>query len=219
MTILALEELTREINSREAEFIRDSLQHALVMGGLLVRAKVETKKQKISWRDYLINSVPNISARTARLYMQIYLNSDYLSKKMATVATFTLKDAQQALNDRGSAQKKLSVQLQMEVEAAEVSNQSQIDLFANLLASMERTHADLLAVFGANDWEEFDREVLSDLLETIVAFEGTVNQSRTKLSRHLQSPSADCPNCDRPLISGMESCLNCFWNTGILPSA
>jgi type II secretory pathway component PulL len=70
-TVDDLDFLAQEINSQQEAFEHNALIHAQKLGNLLVQAKKQVKQSSYSWTRWLKASCPAISARTARLYMQI----------------------------------------------------------------------------------------------------------------------------------------------------
>lgn len=201
LSISLLDSLTQQLNEREVTFVRGSLVHAFEMGKLLAQAKQEVKKQHILWKVYLKDSVPGVSARTARLYVQVFTHWGYLSEvaTVATNATLSLKDAQVALN----------------AVASKKTKSRNINFIANLENSLQKTEVSL-DEFLETDWNDCDCEALSNLLNTLATLESRIARTRTKLSNRLLSQSGSCPGCHNDLIQGMESCL-CGWNVGELP--
>jgi len=92
----------RDINAAHDAVInaaRDALQNAIRAGELLVAVK--DGQDHGGWETWLSKNCPNISARTARLYMHVSKNEDKLIKAAEqngnTVAVLSVREAQKLL--------------------------------------------------------------------------------------------------------------------------
>jgi hypothetical protein len=198
-TVDDLDFLAQEINSQQAAFERNALIHAQTTGSLLLQAKKRVKQSSQSWDRWLAASCPTISKRTARLYMQVAKNWDAHLAEMATVANFSLRDAQKILNTLSHHKRQAPKQ--------------------DDLATLDRTlqlAIENLELFKQKNWDLCDREVLNQRLDTMANLESCIAQARNQLSHYLRNQSNCCPNCGTAFIFGMESCLNCGWNAGQL---
>jgi preprotein translocase subunit SecA len=196
-TVDDLELLAQEINSQEKAFARNNLMHAQKQGNLLLQAKKRVKQSSHSWTQWLKASCPAIAPRTARLYMQIDKHWDTHLAEMATVANFSIHDAQKLLNNL-SHHKKPPV--------------PQRDNLATLNRTLQLA-VENLDQFQQENWDLCDQEVLNQLLNTIATLEKRAAQARNQLSYHLRNQADCCPYCGTAFLVGMESCLNCGWNT------
>jgi oligoendopeptidase F len=217
---LFLESLKRKIKDKciafEQEsnaFGRLSLHHAREMGELFLQAKEKVKQQGQKWQPWLNETCPNINARTVGLYMQVAKNYDEHLATVANNENFTLKDAQELLNEISSRKprgKKLSE--------------------TSLLANIEHVagqYQELLNQLFDTDLNSETQENVINMLQVLNNTENLNREVRKKLESH-QLPSADneiasgqidcCPICNGELIFGLKSCLSCGWNMGEIPA-
>lgn len=100
---LSLDELASAINKEHQLFQGDyksSLVHAYKAGQFLLKAKSKVKESTTGrWLPWLMQNCPDISDRTARVYMQIVREWEKIEKS-ATVADFGVKGALKLLGDR-----------------------------------------------------------------------------------------------------------------------
>jgi DNA repair exonuclease SbcCD ATPase subunit len=116
---------------------------------------------------------------------------------MATVANFSIRNAQKLLNNLSHHNKPTVPQ-------------------KNNLATLDRTlqlAIENLDQFQQENWDLCDQETLNQLLDTIATLEKRTAQVRNQLSHHLSNEADCCPHCGNTFIIGMESCLSCGWNT------
>jgi len=184
-THTSLEVFAESLNQREITHKCSTLKHALKMGRDLLRAKAEVKSQKLGkWEAWLLVSCPAISPRTARLFVQIanswdflleYLRipknwDDFSESEMATVAIFTIKDAQKAMNERSTRKRKVT----------------EPDFIANFKSSLHKfdQSIDLLLI---NDLGNANFDTLQDLDEELTTVAGRIALVREKLNNYLGS--------------------------------
>jgi hypothetical protein len=218
---LFLESLKRKIKDKCTAFEQESiafgrlsLHHAKEMGELFLQAKERVKQQRRKWQPWLNETCPNINARTIGLYMQVAKNyDDHLATVVANNKNFTLKDAQELLNE-------------VSPRKPREQKPSKVNLLANIERAASQYQECLNQLFGT-DLNSETQETITTMLK-ILNDTGDLNlQVRKQLESH-QLPSAACPlisgqteycpNCDGELIFGLKSCLSCGWNMGELPA-
>lgn len=101
----------RQINAAHDAVVsaaRDALQNAIRAGELLIAVK--DGQDHGDWETWLSNSCPNISTRTARLYMHLAKNEDKLTAAAEqngnTVADLSVREAQKLLAEPLTAEQK-----------------------------------------------------------------------------------------------------------------
>lgn len=218
---LFLESLKRKIKDKCTAFEQESiafgrlsLHHAKEMGELFLQAKERVKQQRRKWQPWLNETCPNINARTIGLYMQVAKNyDDHLATVVANNKNFTLKDAQELLNE-------VSPRKPREQKPSKV----------NLLANIERAasqYQEYLTQLVDTDLNSETQENVTSVLQILNDTENLNMEVRRKLEAH-QLPSAAneivsgqvdyCPICNKELMFGIKSCLSCGWNMGELPA-
>jgi Protein of unknown function (DUF3102) len=205
--------LGQEINDKHldlerssAEFERSSLEKAREIGRLLTRAKEEVKNQSQSWQKWLKQSCPAIKERTARLYMQVEREYDDLAATVADpdrLCLLSLKEFQKRLNAKNRNAKN-----------PEPDRSSEPDYLAQLQNTAYQFE-ESLDLFLDRDLAPYSHEALSTALSTLASLESRINCIRKQLAE-CQRSSANCPDCNNALISGLDSCMSCGWNMGQL---
>jgi hypothetical protein len=205
--------LGQEINDKHldlerssAEFERSSLEKAREIGRLLTQAKEEVKNQSQSWQKWLKQSCPVIKERTARLYMQVEREYEDLAATVAdpdTLSLLSLKEFQKRLNAKNRTAKN-----------TEPDRSSEPDYLAELQNTAYQFEQSL-DLFLDRDLDPYSQEALSTALSALASLESRINCIRKQLVERQRS-SANCPDCNNALISGLDSCIACGWNVGEL---
>lgn len=214
-----LESIQQEIREKTIAFDRQSmvfgrlsLKHANEIGVLYKALQEEVRAQGKKWQPWLKETYPDANPRTVGLYMQVAKNWD---EHLATVANnnenFTLKDAQQLLNE--ISPRKRRQQKPSEPDLLTNVNRAG-NLYQQYLTQLMSTELDL-----------HTQEAVADTLKILASIESLNHEVRSKLVLH-QLPSANspiqysqnehCPTCGSHLC-GLISCMSCGWNVGEMP--
>jgi hypothetical protein len=215
-----LESIQQEIREKTVAFDREivafgrlSLKHANEIGDLYNALQGEVKAQGKKWQPWLKENYPDAKPRTVGLYMQVAKN---YNEHLATVANnnenFTLKDAQQLLNEISPRKRRQP-------------KPSEPDLLTNVKRAGNQYQQYLTQLMNT-DLDSHTHEAVADTLKILASIESLNHQVRNKLVLH-QLPSAnntqiqqcsfeECPMCNSNL-SGLVSCMSCGWNVGEMP--
>jgi hypothetical protein len=153
----------RQINAAHdavVNAVRDALQNAIRAGELLVAVK--DGQDHGDWETWLSNSCPNISNRTARLYMHLSKNEDKLTAAAEqngnTVADMSVREAQKLLAKPQTEEQKARREATRAAKQAEIAKKKAAGASADL--------TDLLK--GAVDADEIGKALRdADKLEEV----------------------------------------------------
>jgi hypothetical protein len=218
---LFLESLKRKIKDKCTAFEQESitfgrlsLLHAKEMGKLFLQAKEKVKQQRKKWQPWLNETCPNINTRTIGLYRQVAKNYDeHLATVVANNENFTLKDAQELLNE-------------ISPRKPRGRKPSEVNLLSNIKHAASQYQECLNQLFDS-DLNSETEDAITAMLQILNDTENLNMKVRKQLEIH-QLPSAAneiasgqidyCPACNEELIFGLKSCLSCGWNMGEVPA-
>jgi hypothetical protein len=187
----------RQINAAHDAVVnaaRDALQNAMRAGELLVAVK--DGQDHGDWEIWLANNCPNISDRTARLYMRLSKNEDKLTKAAEengnAVADLSVREAQKLLAKPLSEEEKAARAANRAAKAAAAqSNKSTSPDLKNLV---ENCAVDEIgkALHDADKLDEFEAAAISrmspDKLSNVLIKAWGVDEVRElskRLTEHL----------------------------------
>jgi hypothetical protein len=184
----------QQLNNREIMFKCFGVVHAKEMGDELHYLKAEVKKQGFgSWTSWLEINCPAISPRTARLYMQISKCWDDFLSEMATGCqnkSFTVRDAQEAMNARNRKQKPLE---ETDFVAENAYNRKQKPLedpdFVSEFKRSLRKADKSIDLFLQNDLDAIPPEASQTLNEMVAELEHRLASVRQELRDRQEAKS------------------------------
>jgi Protein of unknown function (DUF3102) len=159
----------RQINAAHDAVVnaaRDALQNAIRAGELL--AAVKDGQDHGDWETWLSNSCPNISARTARLYMLLSRNEDKLTAAAEqngnTVADLSVREAQKLLAKPQTEEQKAARAAALAKKKAEAAKTNKSAGSPDLKDLMQNSGADeIRALRDADKLDEFEPTLIGQM--------------------------------------------------------